>query len=92
MKLFSMLAAAFLVFSLNSAYAITEIINTEQAEKMNLASLGVVSDTVRVETLDQAVQAIGEKAEKAGATYFRVIGARSIDTALYWRISAEIYK
>ncbi|MBK5074517.1 DUF1471 domain-containing protein [Budviciaceae bacterium CWB-B4] len=92
MKVSSILTAAFLALSLNSAYAITEIINTQQAEKMNLTSLGVISDTVRVETLDQAVQAIGEKAEKAGATYFRVIGARSFDTSPYWRVSAEIYK
>ncbi|MCD1124697.1 DUF1471 domain-containing protein [Jinshanibacter sp. LJY008] len=92
MKLSSILTAALLAFSLNSAYAITEIINTGQAEKMNLISLGVISDMVRVETLDQAVQAIGEKAEKAGASYFRVIGARSFDTSPYWQVSAEIYK
>ncbi|WP_168189680.1 YdgH/BhsA/McbA family protein [Limnobaculum zhutongyuii] len=92
MKVSSILTAAFLALSVNSAYAITEIINTQQAEKMNLTSLGVISDTVRVETLDQAVQAIGEKAEKAGAIYFRVIGARSFDTSPYWRVSAEIYK
>lgn len=89
MKVSSILTAAFLALSVNSAYAITEIINTQQAEKMNLTSLGVISDTVRVETLDQAVQAIGEK---AGAIYFRVIGARSFDTSPYWRVSAEIYK
>lgn len=92
MKVSSILTAALLALSVNSAYAITEIINTQQAEKMNLTSLGVISDTVRVETLDQAVQAIGEKAEKAGASYFRVIGARSFDTSPYWRVSAEIYK
>lgn len=92
MKLSAVMTALFLIISINSAVAITEITNSEQAEKMNLQSMGITASTVRVDTLDEAVKALGEKAEKQGAEYFRVIGARSFDTSPYWRVSVEMYK
>ncbi|SFD06579.1 YdgH/BhsA/McbA family protein [Pragia fontium] len=92
MKAFAILYAMFLTFCINTAYAITEVINTDQVEKMNLQSMGVIAETVRADTLDEAVKAIETKAEKQGALYYRIIGARSYDTSPYWRISAQLYK
>lgn len=92
MKISTLLATFLVALSINTAYAITEIRNTQQAEKMQLESMGVVGTTVVADTLDEAVEAIKAKAEKQGASYFRVIGAKSFDTSPYWRISAEIYK
>lgn len=92
MKISTLLAAFLAVLTINTAYAITEIRNTQQAEKLQLESMGVVGTTVAVDTLDEAVEAIKAKAEKQGASYFRVIGAEAYDTSPYWRISAEMYK
>ncbi|MDR0805168.1 MAG: DUF1471 domain-containing protein [Enterobacteriaceae bacterium] len=84
--------AVCLALSIGSASAITEVINSDQATKMNLQSMGTISTTVRSDTLDGAMKAIEEKAEKQGAQYFRVIGAMDLEDSPYWRISAEIYK
>ncbi|SQI36933.1 putative biofilm stress and motility protein A [Leminorella richardii] len=85
--------AMFLALSVSSmAHAVTEISRADVAEKMQLQSMGVISLSVMVSTLDEAVEAIAEKAEKEGADYFRVIGARDADVSPYWRISAEMYR
>ncbi|GKX55104.1 hypothetical protein SOASR030_12160 [Leminorella grimontii] len=92
MKLVSA-SVMFLTLIISSyASAITEIPRRDVAEKMGLQSMGVISLTVDVSTQDQAVEAIAKKAEKEGADYYRVIGARDYDTSPYWRVSAEIYR
>ncbi|WP_159566932.1 DUF1471 domain-containing protein [Budvicia diplopodorum] len=92
MKISALLAGIIVVLTINTAYAITEIQNAQQAEKMQLQSMGVIGASVAVDTLDEAVAAIRDKAEKQNASYFRVIGVQSYDTSPYWRVSAEIYK
>lgn len=92
MKISVLLAGLVVALTINTASAITEIKNTQQAEKMQLQSLGVIGASVVADTLDEAVAAIKGKAEKQGASYYRVIGVQSYDTSPYWRVSAEIYK
>lgn len=92
MKISTVLIGLMFALTINTASAITEIKNAEQAEKMQLQSLGVIGASIVADTLDEAVAAIKDKAEKQGACYYRVIGAQSFNASPYWRISAEIYR
>lgn len=91
MKISTLLIVFMVALTINTANAITEIQNTQQAEKMQLQSLEVIDVSVVADTLDEAVAAIKNKIEKQGASYYRIIGAKSYNFSPYWRVSAEIY-
>lgn len=76
--------------SLSFAGQAAEQINQEEVS--HLTKLGVVSISGVAGSPEDAIKALEDKANKAGANYFKVIGLNNPGDSSHWMGVAEIYR
>ncbi|MEH4158420.1 DUF1471 domain-containing protein [Klebsiella variicola] len=81
-----------LFFALSLPFSSQAAEQITQAEEHNLTSIGTVSVTNQSGSPDDIVNILEQKASKAGANYFRIIGINNPGDSSHWIGVAEIYK
>jgi hypothetical protein len=87
MNIKTTIAAAGLLSALSFGASAADSINAEQAK--NLQPVGTISLSGVAGAPMDIHQALQEKADRQGASAYRIIEARNSDT---WHVTAELYK